>query len=157
MTITMGLVLALLGIALAVGLPGAGSATGISIAGRGAAGLISEEPEKFGSTIILTALPGTQGIYGFVMGILILLKTGLLGGGAEAMPLERGLALFFSSLPIAITGFVSAIYQGKVCAAGIGIAARQPQDTMKGVILAVFVEFYAVLGLLASILMWLNI
>ena len=71
-----GLILALLGAALCVGLSGTGSAKGVSIAGQASAGLLSEEPEKFGQTILLTALPGTQGLFGFVIALLIFLNSG---------------------------------------------------------------------------------
>ncbi|MCD5401065.1 permease, partial [candidate division NPL-UPA2 bacterium] len=76
----LGLGLALLGAAVATLLSGMGSAMGIGIAGQTAAGVISEDPDKFGLTLVLTALPGTQGIYGLVMGFLILMETGVLAG-----------------------------------------------------------------------------
>lgn len=153
----IGLVLALLGAATAVAMAGVGSAIGVGIAGQASSGLLSEEPEKFGATLILTALPGTQGIYGFVVGILTLIKIGVLGGAPAKLTFDQGWLVFVSTLPVAFAGLISAIHQGKVCAAGIGVVAKKPADTMKAVVLAVFVEFYAVLGFLASILMNLGI
>jgi V/A-type H+-transporting ATPase subunit K len=76
----LGIALAILGAALAAGLAGAGSALGVGIAGQAASGVISEEPEKFGKALLLEALPGTQGIYGFLAAIMALQKVGLLGG-----------------------------------------------------------------------------
>ncbi|MEQ8199505.1 MAG: V-type ATP synthase subunit K, partial [Clostridiaceae bacterium] len=77
-----GLIFALLGAALAVALSGIGSAKGIGVVGQAAAGLMTEEPDKFGKTFILVALPGTQGLYGFVIALLVFTKVGILGGAA---------------------------------------------------------------------------
>ena len=75
-----GIVLALLGAALAVGLAGIGSAIGVGLVGQSAAGVVSEDPDKFGQTLLLQALPGTQGIYGLLTGFLIMQRTGVIGG-----------------------------------------------------------------------------
>ena len=63
---TLGLILAIIGAALAAILPGIGSAYGVQIGGQAAAGVTSEKPELFGKLLVLQALPGTQGIYGFL-------------------------------------------------------------------------------------------
>ncbi len=148
---TYGLALALLGAGLAVGLAGIGSSIGIGYAGQASAGAMTEDPENFGRYLILTALPGTQGIYGFIASFLIMMKINLIGGPPAELNLAQGWGLFLSALPIAILGLVSAIHQGKVCAAGIGLTVKRPADSMKAMVLAVFVEFYAVLGLLVTI------
>ena len=148
----LGLGLAILGAALSVGLAGVGSAIGVGLAGQAASGLVSEEPEKFGKALLLQALPATQGIYGFLGGFWIIIKIGLLGG-ATAIDPYVGLQLLFAALPIAIAGFASGMFQGKVSAAGIGILAKKPEQTGKGIILSAMVETYAVLGLLATILL----
>ena len=83
--------LAVLGAALAVGLGGIGSAKGVGIAGEAAAGLIAEDPDKFGQTLILQALPGTQGIYGFLVGIMVMLNCGFLGGQTAPLTSSQGL------------------------------------------------------------------
>jgi V/A-type H+-transporting ATPase subunit K len=150
-----GLIFALLGAALATGLAGIGSAKGIGIVGEAASGLMTEEPEKFGKTFILVALPGTQGLYGFVITLMILLNVGILGG--KAPTLAQGFAYFMAALPIALAGWKSAIAQGKAAAAGVQILAKKPNDVMKGVIYAVMVETYALLGFVASLFMVLNI
>ncbi|MCD6083248.1 V-type ATP synthase subunit K [Candidatus Aerophobetes bacterium] len=146
-----GLVLALLGAALAVGLSGVGSSIGIGYVGQASAGAMSEDPENFGRYLILTALPGTQGIYGFIAAFLIIMKVNLLGGAPVKLTIPQGWSFLISALPIAISGLVSAIHQGKVCTAGVGLTVKRPADSAKAMVLAVFVEFYAVLGLLVTI------
>jgi len=66
MDLSIGLALAVLGAAIAAAVAGIGSALGVGIAGQAAAGLVSEDPDKFGKVLLLEALPGTQGIYGFL-------------------------------------------------------------------------------------------
>jgi len=152
MEMYLGLYIAILGAALAVGFAGVGSSIGIGSVGQSAAGVLSEEPEKFGSLLILVALPGTQGIYGFVVAFLVIQKLGLIAGNIPAVSIQQGLQVLGACLPMAITGFLSAIHQGKVGAAGCGVVAKQPKDFMKAVIFSALVETYAVLGLLASFL-----
>ena len=148
----LGIALAICGAALAVGLAGTGSAIGIGIAGQAASGVVSEEPEKFGKALLLQALPGTQGIYGFLGGFWVIMKLGLLAG-ASPIDASTGLQFLFACLPIAVAGLSSGIFQGKVSAAGIGIVAKKPDESGKGIILSAMVETYAVLGLLATILL----
>jgi len=149
----IGIILAIFGSVLAVALAGVGSAIGVSIAGQSGSGLVSEEPEKFGKALLLQALPATQGIYGFLAAVMALQKVGLLGGELIEVTLMQGLGIFLACLPIAITGLVSGIAQGKVSAAGMGIISKQPADSGKAVILSAMVETYAVIGLLATILL----
>ncbi len=149
----IGIALAILGAALAAGMAGAGSAIGVGIAGQAASGVISEEPEKFGKALLLEALPGTQGIYGFLAAIMALQKVGLLGGEIIEVGTEAGLQIAFACLPIAIAGLSSGWLQGKVSAAGMGVAAKQPKASGKAIILSAMVETYAVLGLLTTILL----
>lgn len=150
---TLGLALAIFGAALAVGLAGIGSALGVGIAGQTGAGLLSEEPEKFGKILLLQALPGTQGIYGFLGAIMVLQKVGLLGGEIPELSVALGWQIFFACLPIALAGLLSGILQGKVSAAGMNVVAKQPGESGKAIILSAMVETYAVLGLLATILL----
>lgn len=148
-----GLILSILGGALAVGLAGIGSAIGVGLAGQAANGVLTEEPEKFGTMLLLVALPGTQGIYGFLTGFLVAIKIGLLTGKIPPISLYQGLSIFFACVPVMLAEWISAIHQGKVCAAGIAVAAKKPEATMKALIYGVMVETYAVLGLLASIIL----
>jgi V/A-type H+-transporting ATPase subunit K len=152
MDIALGLMIAIAGGALAVALAGIGSAIGIAIAGEAADGVLSEEPGKFGNLLILVALPGTQGFYGFIVGFLVIIKIGLLGGEIPDIGAYQGLQIFFSCMPIALTGLISAIHQGKVSAAGAGVIAKQPKALFQAVMFSALVETYAVIGLLASIL-----
>lgn len=147
----LGLAIAMIGAAFAIGFAGAGSSIGIGYAGQAANGVLSEDPEKFGPMLLLVALPGTQGFYGFLVSFLVIMKLGLLGTNIAHLSVSQGWQIFGACLPIAITGFVSGIHQGKVCAAGIGVAAKQPAAAMRAMIFAALVETYAVLGLVASI------
>ena len=149
----LGIALAVLGAALAVGLAGAGSALGMGAAGQAASGVVSEDPDKFGKALLLEALPGTQGIYGFLAAIMILQKVGLLGGEILAVSTSVGWSILFAALPIAITGLVSGLLQGRVSAAGMGVVAKKPGESGKAIILSAMVETYAVLGLLITILL----
>lgn len=148
--------LAVLGAALAVGLGGIGSAKGVGIAGEAAAGLIAEDPDKFGQTLILQALPGTQGIYGFLVGIMVMLNCGFFGGNA-ALTASQGMYVLAACLPCALTGLISGIHQGRVAAAGINVVAKRPNEVSKAMIYAAMVETYAILGLLISILLVINV
>ncbi|MCX6778154.1 MAG: V-type ATP synthase subunit K [Candidatus Micrarchaeota archaeon] len=151
-----GILWAALGAAVAVFLPGVGSACGVGIVGEGAAGVIAEDPDKFGKLVILQAIPGTQGIYGLLFGFLILVKLGFPGQMAD-VSLGTGLALFASAMPVAMVCFLSAIYQAKVCLAGVNILVKKPDELGKAITLAAMVETYAILSLLASVLIWLTI
>ena len=148
----LGLVYALLGAAVAVFLAGAGSAIGVGIAGQAAAGVVTEDPSKFAQVLIMQLLPGTQGIYGLLVGFITLSKVGLLGGGAAAIDVKSGLLILAACLPIAIAGLVSAIAQGKTSAASIGIVAKKPDQFGKAMLFPAMVETYAILALLISIL-----
>lgn len=148
-----GNALALIGAALAVGFAGSGSAKGIGIAGEAAAGLITEDPNKFGQALLLQALPGTQGIYGLLTAFVIMNKIGIVGGTLVELTTPQGFLFLASALPIAIAGYYSGIYQGRAAAAGIGVIANRAEELGKAIIFAAMVETYAVLALLASILM----
>lgn len=152
-----GIVLAVAGAAIAVSLSGIGSSIGIGYAGQASDGVLSESPEKFASLLILSVLPGTQGIYGFVAAFFVMIKVGLLGDTIFVVTLEQGWQIFFACMPIALCGLVSGIHQGKVSAAGVQVAAKQPKEFMKAVVLSALVETYAVLGLLVTILLLLGI
>ena len=134
-------------VALAVFLSGTGSAKGVGIAGEAAAGIVIEEPEKFGKSLVLQLLPGTQGLYGFVIGIVLLLM--IQGEPSFA----DGLYFVAASLPVGIVGLTSAYAQGKVSVAGINILAKNEEQQAKGIIFAVMVELYAILGFATSFLM----
>lgn len=128
-----------------------GSARGVGIAGEASSGVLAEDPSKFTSCVILQALPGSQGIYGFVTAFMIFVKLNIFGGGVD-LTVAEGVYLFASALPIAFAGFFSAIYQGKVAAAGINLIARREGQLVKAITSAGLVETYAILAFLVSLL-----
>ncbi|MFH5837108.1 V-type ATP synthase subunit K [Proteiniclasticum sp. C24MP] len=142
-----GIVFAVLGIALAVLLSGIGSAKGVGIVGEAASGLIIEEPEKFGKSLVLQLLPGTQGLYGFVIGLMSL------GSLTVEMSMQQGLYILFACLPIAFVGLYSAMFQAKVAAAGVAILAKNEEQSTKGIIYSVMVETYALLAFVMSLIL----
>lgn len=146
-----GHVYALLGAALAAGLSGVGSAKGVGMAGEAAAGLIAEDPDKFGKALILQLLPGTQGIYGLLVGFIILMKVGILG---TIVPITeaQGLIMLMGALPTGIVGLLSAIAQGKTAVSGIMLMSTRPEEQGKAITMAIMVETYAVFALLISML-----
>lgn len=144
-----GVAIALFGASIAVFLAGIGSAIGVGIAGRSAAGVLSEKPERYGNLFLMVVLPSTQGIYGFLVGFTLLGK--LVGTDAVDLTLPQGWTVFAACMPVAFAGLLSGIHQGKVCASGILMAAKRPEMAFKaGVVYAVMVELYAVLGWLVS-------
>ncbi len=155
-----GLALALLGSGLAVGLSCVGSAKGTGIAGEAGTGLLCEDPSKSGKVMVLQLLPGTQGLYGMVVWFFALIRMNFMGNAAavaSSMTVQQGLAYFAACMPMAIGGLLSAIAQGRVAAGSINILAKKPDDWSKGLILCGIVEFYAILSLLASMLMLLQL
>ena len=147
--------LGLLGAAMAAFMAGIGSAIGIGIAGRSAAGVLSEKPERYGQLFLQVVLPGTQGFYGFVIAFFAMQKIGAFEGNLD---FSNALAIFAACMPIAFAGMLSAIHQGKTCAGGILMTAKRPEMAVKaGVLYAAMVEVYAVLGFLISLLILLGI
>ena len=152
-----GYALGLLGAGLAAFMAGIGSAKGTGIAGEAGAGLVSEDPSKFGKAMILQVIPGTQGLYGLVVWFFAIFRMGLLSGSLPNLTVQQGLQYFAACLPMALGGLLSAIAQGRVAAGSINILAKKPDDWSKGMVLCITVEFYAILSLLASMLMIINI
>ncbi len=150
-----GMFYALVGVAIAVGLAGAGSALGVGIASEAAAGVITTDPSKFGRLLVLQLLPGTQGLYGLIVGIMVLLNTGILGGNVPDAP--TGLAYLAACVPMAIGGLLSAVAQGRVCASGVNIVAKKPEESGKAIVAASLVELYALLAFIVSFLVVINI
>ena len=152
-----GLAIALLGSGLAVGLSCVGSAKGTGIAGEAGTGLLCEDPSKSGKVMVLQLLPGTQGLYGLVVWFFALIQMGMMDGSAANLTLIEGFQYFAACMPMALGGLLSAIAQGRVAAGSINILAKKPDDWSKGMVLCITVEFYAILSLLASMLMIINI
>ena len=142
----MGVALGIAGIFMAVAISGMGSSIGLRNAGNAVNAAMIEDPKQFGRYLVLTVLPGTQGIYGFVIGFLAISK--LVAG----MTLAAGLSLFFACLPVAICA-LSAVFQGSVCASGIEMTVKHPEQSGKALVIAVFIEFYSILGFVISIML----
>lgn len=148
----LGTGLAFLGAALAVGLSGIGSSIGVGKAGQAAAGVTAEDPDKFMKCLILQLLPATQGIYGFIIGFMVLIKLSAFGSSLVMLSTGSGIGMLCACIPMALTGLFSAIHQGKVCVAGIGLVAKRPEEQSKGMLMGAMVETYALLGFLVSFL-----
>ena len=153
----LGLGLAILGAALAALFSGMGSAKGVGIVGQAAAGLVSEDPSKFTKVLILEILPGTQGLYGFITAIMVMIKIKLLSGAPVELTWTQGLQILAACLPMALVGYFSAIAQAKVAASGVSVVAKKPEQQSKAMVLSAMVETYAVLALLISILFILRL
>lgn len=146
-----GVALALLGAALSSLMAGIGSAIGVRLTGEAAAGVVTEDAQKFSKVLIMQLLPGTQGIYGLLIAFITLSQIGILGGTSD-ISTTKGLLYLIACLPMAIVGFYSAILQGKTAVAGINMIAKKSELMGKGMIFAAMVETYAILALLISIL-----
>lgn len=155
--INLGLALAIFGAAVAVIFAGMGSAKGVGLVGQASAGLLSEDPSMFGKVLILQLLPGTQGLYGFIVAIFVLIQTNVLSGSPVELSWQKGLLYLAACLPIGIAGFFSAVHQGKVAAAGVSLIAKKPDQSGRAVTMASLVEFYAVLPFLISLLTIISI
>lgn len=151
--LSYGQILAFTAAALSTLIAGFGSAKAIGMAGQTSAGVSSENPEVNSKLMVLQILPGTQGIYGFLIGVIILVNTGALGGNLKAIDLMQGLMLIVAVLPVAIVGYISAVHQAKVASAGMLMVGQHPDMSGKAITMTVMVETYAVLALLASFLM----
>lgn len=150
---SLGLTLAVLGAAVAT-CAGVGSALGVGIAGEAADGVMSGDNVSFGSTLVLQALPGTQGIYGMVIAIMILTKIGVLGGAPLEISTMQGLAFMFAGIPIGVVGIISGISQGKAAASGMMLISKKEGTLGNAIIYAVMVETYAILAFIISFLMY---
>ena len=150
---TIGIALAFVGAALAVGLACSGSARGVGSVGEVGAGVLANDPGKFSQILILQIIPGTQGLYGLVAWFFALMKLGFFSGELRVLTGSEGLMFLAACLPMAIGGLLSAIAQGKCAAAGVALVSKRSEELSKAIIMAIMVEFYAILCLLASFLM----
>ena len=140
------IVLAYIGIGLMVGLAGIGSAFGVTITGNAAIGAMKKNPDAFGNYMVLSALPGTQGLYGF-LGFFLL--SGYL---VEGITMFQAAAIFGAGLALGAVGLLSSIRQGQVCANGIAGIGAGYDVFGKTLILAVFPELYAIVALATTFL-----
>jgi V/A-type H+-transporting ATPase subunit K len=153
MSITVGMVLGFFAVAVAFILPGIGSSIGVALVGSAGAGVVTEDPDKFGQVLLLQVIPGTQGIYGALTGFLLMMKMGVFSGQIIRLTTSEGWLAIAAAMPIAVVGLLSAIYQGKVAASGLGVVAKRPEELGKPLVFAAMVETYAVLAFLATLLL----
>ncbi|KXA95367.1 hypothetical protein AKJ36_00790 [candidate division MSBL1 archaeon SCGC-AAA259I07] len=152
------IVLVGIAIGLAVGIPGILSALAVGMAGVSAAGVTAEQPERFGNLFVLQILPGTQGFYGFIAGVLIMIGTGILGGAGElgGLPPNIGMLAIVAAVPAVLQGF-TAYWQSQVASASCGAVAKRPETFGNLVIYTVMPETYAILGFLAAFLLMISL
>jgi len=149
--------LTLISIAISVSLGAIGSSLGIGAVAKASAGLLSKEPQKFPQSLILSALPSTQAIYGLLFGFIVLVQVGLLGGQVATISMQSALAYIFASMPVGIAGLFSGISQGQIAAAGVKILAKNPDKMSQGIVLAALVESFAIFGFIISLLITIAI
>ena len=142
--------MAAIAMGIATILPGMGSAKGVGMTGEAAAALTTEQPETFGRALILQLLPGTQGLYGFVIAFMIFINMNV------DMTMAQGVSKLIAACPIGFVGYFSAVTQARVATAGLQILAKRPEHATKGIIYAAMVETYAILAFVISFLMVLN-
>ena len=154
LTLDWGITFAVIGALAAVALGGIGSSIGCGRAGQKAAGVLAEKPHMFGKLSLMVALPGSQGVYGFLIAILILLKIGAIGTGVEELTAQKGMTLMIAGLITGLTGLMSAMFQARAVSASIGGLAKDESIMGGAITMSVIVETYAIFGLLISILIW---
>lgn len=145
---------ALFGGAMAAVLGGIGSAIGITIAASTVSGILSEDDTKFGQLLPIAAMPGTQGIYGFIGAVLVVVFFNILGGSVE-LPGTAGFGIFLACQPVGWLCLFTAIYQGRTGAASAGIVAAGKKAP--ALVFPALVETYAILALIVTILMLLGL
>ena len=143
---TSALILAYLGVVLMVGVAGIASAVGTAICGQTAVGAMKKNNDAFGSYMILSALPGSQGLYGFVCFFMV---QGLL---TADITMFQAAAVFGAGLLVGLVNLMAAYYQAKVCANGIAAIGNGNDVMGKTLILAAFPELYAILTVAATFL-----
>lgn len=154
--VNFGMIMALLGVAMAGVLGPIGSAIGMAKAGDAAAGVLPEQPELYGRALVIQAIPGTQAIYGFLVAVLYLTSLGIVGGDLATLTAFDGFMYLVAAIPVAVVGLVAGVYQGKVAASAITMAGKDPNLATRGMILAAMVETTQLLSLLITVLIWLS-
>ena len=140
------ILLAYVGIACMVGMSGIGSAYGLTICGNTVLGAMKKAPEKLGTYIALSALPSSQGLYGFI---------GYMFVSSYLIPTISWInasGIFGAGLLMGFANLLSGIRQGQVCANGVAATAAGHNVFAATMVMAVFPEFYAILSLVVTIL-----
>jgi len=133
-----------------IALAGIGSAYGVSMGGNAAIGALKKNDEAFGTFMILSALPGTQGLYGFALFFLVN-NSGII---TPDISILNGAAIFGSGLALGLVALFSGIQQGSICANGIAAIGSGHDVFGKTMILAVFPELYAIVAFAATFLIY---
>jgi len=149
--VTLGTALAIIGAGLAVGLSAIGSGVGVGIVGAAGIGVSGNKPEKFGRAILFSAIPQTQAIYGLLVAIIILLKTGVLFRNPVDLPLGTGIAALAAGVSVGFAG-LSAIGQGVTASAGVNAIAEDDRIFGRAIVFSVVPETQAIYGLLMAII-----
>jgi V/A-type H+-transporting ATPase subunit K len=152
-----GLILSLVGAGIVMAVSGIGAGIGVAMAGQAAAGVMTEDPEKFGRMLPLVGIPGTQGFYGFLVGFLVLNKLNLLAANIKIPTPAQGIQIFSICVAVALVEFITSIWQAKVSVSSIYIVAKKPEEAGPALVLPIFVEIYAILGLAAGFLLLLSV
>lgn len=139
-------ILLIIGILMSIVLSGIGSAKGGSMIGKAAAALISEQPEKFGKSLVLQMMSASQGLYGFIIGFLIFMNIG------EGLTIITALRCLGAGAIMGLTGYFTAIQQSVAATAGIQILAKKPEHSTKGVLYSAMIETYAIFAFVISVL-----
>ncbi len=143
-----GIILAYVGIALMIGLSGVGSAIGVSMGGNATVGALQKNEKAFGSYMLLSAMPGTQGLYGFA-GFFIINSSGILTDGITTL---QGMAILAAGVALGLVALISAMRQGQICANGISSIGSGYDVFGRTIVLAVFPELYAIVAFAATFL-----
>ena len=147
----LGVALGVMGAVIAFGVASTGCGVALGMAGQAAAGVVAEDPRKFGQTLVLQAVGTTSGIYGLLMGFLILTKA------LTVTDVSTGLYLLAAGIPMGIVGCVASIGQGKALVSGIILIGKKPSEMAKALIYAAMVETMQVFGLLFSFIIYNSI
>ena len=141
-------VIGILALALCMILCGTGSALALFKTGSAAAGVIGEDPKKYSKVFVLSVLPATQGIYGFVVALI-----GMSSLTSVDMTVAQGLAVLFATLPMTLVGLISAYFQGKTSISAIQAVAKEDSISGKMILFPAMVETYAILALVITIML----
>lgn len=147
-----GNVIALLAGTLTATITGIGSAKGVSNVGTAMAGVLTEDPSKYGKLLLLQALPGTQGIYGLMTWFILMVRMGYLGGSPVALTMVQGFLVLAACLPMIVVGYKSALLQARVATSGVMLVGKRPESQAQAVVMAAMVETYAIFALLTSMM-----
>ncbi len=150
---TTAIILAYLGLGIMIALSGAGSAIGVSSGGNATIGALKKKPDAFGTFMLLSALPGTQGLYGFAGFFIINAKlTEYVVDGVLTLSIYQGGIILASGIALGFVSLISGIKQGSVCASGISAIGSGHDIFGKTMVLAVFPELYAIIAFAATFL-----